>query len=152
MKLKGGRGHVAPYQTKMERVPVPMQPQVKVLVESYREFISVGGDPNLPPDFLSATPAIDQLQQQLAEIKKQRDELDFELNELHGQNGNLNLKVETLKQALVENEGKSGQALDRAITLLQEAITSKAFGGVYAPNNATGVRKLVEKALAILKE
>ncbi len=37
-----------------------------------------------------------------------------------------------------------------AITLLQNAITSKSKGGSYAANNATGIKRLVEQALALL--
>ena len=38
----------------------------------------------------------------------------------------------------------------QAIALLQSAITSKNKGGSYAANNATGMRRLVEQALALL--
>ena len=37
-----------------------------------------------------------------------------------------------------------------AISLLQNAITSKSKGGSYAANNATGIKRLVEQALALL--
>jgi len=37
-----------------------------------------------------------------------------------------------------------------AIALLQNAITPKSKGGSYAANNATGIKRLVEQALALL--
>lgn len=39
-----------------------------------------------------------------------------------------------------------------AITLLQNAITPKSKGGSYAANNATGIKRLVEQALALLQD
>jgi hypothetical protein len=44
---------------------------------------------------------------------------------------------------------RSNQA--KAITLLQNAITPKSKGGNYAANNATGIKRLVEQALALLE-
>ncbi len=38
----------------------------------------------------------------------------------------------------------------KAIALLQNAITPKSKGGSYAANNATGIKRLVEQALALL--
>lgn len=40
--------------------------------------------------------------------------------------------------------------LAKAIALLQNAITPKSKGGSYAANNATGIKRLVEQALALL--
>ena len=37
-----------------------------------------------------------------------------------------------------------------ALALLQSAITPKSKGGSYAANNATGIKRLVEQALALL--
>lgn len=39
----------------------------------------------------------------------------------------------------------------QARTLLQNAITPKSKGGSYAANNATGIKRLVEQALALLE-
>ncbi len=39
----------------------------------------------------------------------------------------------------------------KAIALLQNAITPKSKGGSYAANNATGIKRLVEQALALLR-
>ncbi len=52
-----------------------------------------------------------------------------------------------------DNEGdlerlKASQA--QALALLQNAITPKSKGGSYAANNATGIKRLVEQALALL--
>lgn len=54
MKPKGGRGKKAPYQTKLMRVPVPVELQVMQLSERYREFIEAGGNPEEPPSMLES--------------------------------------------------------------------------------------------------
>ena len=43
-KPKGGRGKKAPYSTKLMRVPVPMKPQVRQLVDRYQSYLASGGD------------------------------------------------------------------------------------------------------------
>lgn len=48
---RGGRGHKAPYATKMVRVPVPLANQVHGLVHRYQEFLAQGGEPKAPPVF-----------------------------------------------------------------------------------------------------
>jgi hypothetical protein len=47
-----------------------------------------------------------------------------------------------------EEQMKANQT--KAIALLQNAITPKSKGGSYAANNATGIKRLVEQALALL--
>ncbi|MCT7969747.1 hypothetical protein NG799_25880 [Laspinema sp. D1] len=54
MKPKGGRGKIAPYQTKLMRVPVPVESQVMQLCDRYREFIEAGGNPEEPPPMLES--------------------------------------------------------------------------------------------------
>ncbi len=44
---------------------------------------------------------------------------------------------------------KASQA--KALALLQNAITPKSKGGSYAANNATGIKRLVDLALALLR-
>jgi len=48
---KGGRGHKAPYETKLIRVPVPIAEQVQELGKRYQEFLAQGGEPSSPPQF-----------------------------------------------------------------------------------------------------
>lgn len=51
----------------------------------------------------------------------------------------------------LRTESQNRPATDpEAIALLQNAITPKSKGGSYAANNATGLKKLVEQALALL--
>ncbi|MCT7976065.1 hypothetical protein [Laspinema olomoucense] len=54
MKPKGGRGKIAPYKTKLMRVPVPVELQVMQLCNRYREFIEVGGNPAIAPPMLES--------------------------------------------------------------------------------------------------
>ncbi|MCT7958506.1 hypothetical protein [Laspinema palackyanum] len=58
MKPKGGRGKIAPYQTKLMRVPVPVESQVMQLCDRYREFIESGGNPEEPPSMLESRPGL----------------------------------------------------------------------------------------------
>ena len=51
-KPKGGRGHKAPYETKLMRVPEPIASQIENLCQQYRDFVAGGGDPTDPPCFL----------------------------------------------------------------------------------------------------
>lgn len=51
---------------------------------------------------------------------------------------------------LTQDNGNKGEVQHKAIALLKEAITPKAKAGSYAANNATGMRRLVEQALAVL--
>jgi len=52
-KPKGGRGKVAPYQTRQVRVPEPVINQVDNLIEEYQSYIASGGDPLTPPKFIN---------------------------------------------------------------------------------------------------
>lgn len=55
-KPKGGRGKIAPYHTKLARIPVPLAEQVNQLVERYQDYITEGGQPLLPPVLLDSKP------------------------------------------------------------------------------------------------
>lgn len=48
--------------------------------------------------------------------------------------------------------GQNNLVQQVAIALLQNAITPKSKGGSYAANNATGIKRLVEQALALLQD
>lgn len=41
-KPKGGRGHVAPYQTTHLRVPLPIKDEVQKIIDNYRESVLNG--------------------------------------------------------------------------------------------------------------
>lgn len=43
-KPKGGRGHVAPYQTTHLRVPVPIKADLEKIIEDYREAVLKGDE------------------------------------------------------------------------------------------------------------
>lgn len=53
-KPKGGRGHTAPYETKLTRIPIPLAEQISELVERYQEYIAAGGEALSPPPLLDA--------------------------------------------------------------------------------------------------
>lgn len=42
LKPKGGRGHIAPYQTTHLRVPLPIKDEVQKVIDSYRESVLNG--------------------------------------------------------------------------------------------------------------
>lgn len=96
--FKGGRGKTAPYTTKMERVPVPLAPQVKELVSLYRQYIEAEGNAASPPNFIEQERQwrtesvaanqklqleLEQLRSELAAVREERDQLDRKINLLH---------------------------------------------------------------------
>lgn len=52
----GGRGKIAPYHTKLVRIPVPVASQVNHLVERYQDYIAEGGEALFPPPLLDFKP------------------------------------------------------------------------------------------------
>ena len=46
---KGGRGKKAPYETKLMRVPVPLEEQIQEMIAQYQKHIDEGRDVNTPP-------------------------------------------------------------------------------------------------------
>ena len=56
-KPKGGRGQRAPYQTKLMRIPVPLEQQIGELVERYQKYLDSSTEPdvNNPPQLLDST-------------------------------------------------------------------------------------------------
>jgi hypothetical protein len=52
----GGRGKIAPYHTKLVRIPVPVVSQVNQLVERYQDYIAEGGEAINPPQLLDLKP------------------------------------------------------------------------------------------------
>ncbi len=106
------------------------------------------------------------LAEQLLEIAHRLDECEsLELTQDNGANDH-SQSIELTQDNLVEDSSQlieltqdNGADLSRlkakeleAIALLQNAITSKSKGGSYAANNATGIKRLVELALALLQE
>lgn len=83
-KPKGGRGHAAPYDTKLIRIPVPLADQVQQLVERYRDFIAGGGEAFAPPPLLDAIASdnpvnnFDELLK--AEVEELHGEINFQQN------------------------------------------------------------------------
>ena len=48
----GGRGKNAPYDTKLMRIPTPLEPQILQIKARYIEFLERGGNFQQPPDYL----------------------------------------------------------------------------------------------------
>jgi hypothetical protein len=46
IRLEGGRGHVAPYETTHVRIPKPLKEPITLLIEDYKEYVRVGGNPD----------------------------------------------------------------------------------------------------------
>jgi hypothetical protein len=89
------------------------------------------------------------LAEQLLEIAHRLDDgesLDLTQDKMTEGNGQ---PVDLTQDNKTEEEQiKASQA--KAFALLQNAITPKSKGGSYAANNATGIKRLVEQALALL--
>lgn len=96
-----------------------------------------------------ADTAISELRSQLEEQKRTEQALRRGQKHLEQELEEANQEIERLQ--LQHTESQNRPALDpEAIALLQDAITPKSKGGSYAANNATGLKKLVEQALALL--
>lgn len=90
------------------------------------------------------------LAEQLLEIAHKLDSGEsLDLTQDNGSEGN-GSPVELTQDNIAElQQIKAKQAQARA--LLQNAITPKSKGGSYAANNATGIKRLVDLALALLE-
>lgn len=117
-KPKGGRGHAAPYDTKLMRVPVPLADQVQQLVERYQDFIAAGGEAYAPPPLLDAIAAdnpvnnFDELNQQFNELnlewvnlkndfwleKKSNEALRREIKKIQSKHDNQEIEINELHQ------------------------------------------------------
>ena len=89
------------------------------------------------------------LAEQLLKVAHRLDSgesLDLTQNNVREGGGNLN----DLTQDNKTEEKQIKADLAKALALLQKAITPKSKGGSYAANNATGIKRLVEQALALL--
>lgn len=108
MKPKGGRGHTAPYETKLTRIPIPLAKQISELVERYQEFIAAGGEAFSPPPLLDAIAdrkAVNELSE-LEDLRKLVAYQEEELNRVHALNGDLNLQIQELQSQLAEAQGE----------------------------------------------
>ncbi len=165
---------MAPYATKQMRVPEKLEPQIHKLIDRFRSWIAnscPGGiGASEVPQLLDEssdnfTKVVDKLKSELEEqskvvdkLKVERDCLDQEVNQLHSTSGELHLRIAELEEQLksidkLKDEMKiEALVVDpEALILLKEAVTPKSKGGSYAANNATGLKKLVEQALVLLK-
>ncbi len=94
------------------------------------------------------------LEREKLALQTERDQLVKENNRLQATNGDLSLEVANCKEQLVKVPPTPPPRTivhPEAIALLQSAITPKGKGGSYVANNATGLKKLVEQALALLE-
>lgn len=160
-KPKGGRGHVAPYETKQMRVPVKLEPQIHELIDRFRNWIA-----NSCPGGIGLSEPPKLLDKAAEKLKVECETLEQEVNQLHSANGELHLKVAELEEQLklvnklVENDiPVAFKPVDRltskikleAIILLQNAIVPKTKGGSYDASNATGLKKTVKQVLKLLE-
>jgi hypothetical protein len=104
-KPKGGRGYKAPYETHQIRVPDPIAPQIKTLIDLYQNYRVAGGDPMKPPPFLADEKPVDKF---IDEEKQQR-------------------AVEILKQALKLKPNAGGaikKEIEKALALLDYNLST----------------------------
>lgn len=77
---QGGRGHKAPYETKMARVPVPLATQVAQIVSQYHDYVTNGGDAESPPLF---TPKpVNNFEQENKELREKLEKAMNRIDEL----------------------------------------------------------------------
>lgn len=83
--------------TKLIRVPVALSEQILAAARS----IDTGQNDNVTQSSngcVAIETELEQVRSQLAALKAERDELDREVNELHGKNGDLHLELAMLKE------------------------------------------------------
>lgn len=113
-KPKGGRGHAAPYDTKLMRVPVPLSDQAQQLIERYQDFIAGGGEAYAPPPLLDAIASDkvvnefdEELQQRCMQLEGRLSSQEIEINSLHEKNCALQAENEQLRLQVENLEGEN---------------------------------------------
>jgi hypothetical protein len=68
VRPRGGRGNLAPYETKLIRVPIPIEEQVQELISRYHHWMSLLDEvPDGTPNLLDK--AVNNLEEQLEKIR-----------------------------------------------------------------------------------
>jgi hypothetical protein len=132
---------------------------VKRVEDAIADPIQLGDEPRSRHGQEGAS-ATDELRSQLAamedenaRLRSQLDSMAVKADEWYDKAKEAQELAEDRLQEIerLRNESQNRLAADpEAIALLQNAITPKSKGGSYAANNATGLKKLVEQALALL--
>lgn len=122
---QGGRGHKAPYETKMARVPVPLATQVAQIVNQYHNYVADGGDAESPPLFTSKP--VNNFEQENKELREKLDAAMARIDELEASKAVNNFEAEN-------NELR--EQLNAAMATIDELQASKAV-------NSFDARKVV---------
>lgn len=153
-KPKGGRGNIAPYDTKLVRVPVPLAEQVSELVERYQEWIAEGGDPFNPPPLLDSIPfdkPVNELSDQQREDETPQLVVEEQPEELVNNFIQVDIPVNRLSE--LENELASCQASEDKLRSQLAALSSERDRLSYQLNDqATRAGEWYEKAKEAQRE
>jgi hypothetical protein len=119
---QGGRGHKAPYDTKMARVPVPLSSQVAQLINQYHDFVANGGDPNNPSTFLASDKPVNNFESENQELRNKLSEALNKIEELQASKpvnsfeSNLEkVRDRVLNKLKVGRQSTAGKAIDAFI-------------------------------------
>lgn len=107
-KPKGGRGHVAPYETKQMRVPTGLESQIQELVSRYRNWISqagysagigTGNPPNLLDKAVDNFNELVEVKAELEALKEENAQLRSHLEKAQAEAKSCHEQIDRLKTA-----------------------------------------------------
>ena len=100
---KGGRGHIAPYETTHARIPVQIKDYVSFVSDSFKQAVEDGSDANF---MLVLDSTVEKISTQKDGNENNLKELARELVRLKNQKKNTKLALENLVTAILGDEYK----------------------------------------------
>ena len=101
--IKGGRGHIAPYETTHARIPVPIKDYVRFVSDSFKQSVEDGTDGNF---MLILDSTVEKISTQKDVNENKLKELARELVRLRNQKKNTKLALDNLVTAILGDEYK----------------------------------------------
>jgi hypothetical protein len=101
--IKGGRGHVAPYETTHARIPVPIKDYVRFVSDSFKQSVENGTDGNF---MLILDSTVERISTQKDVNENKLKELARELVKLRSQRKSTKVAMDNLLTAILGEECK----------------------------------------------
>lgn len=176
-EFKGGRGKKVSYETQMYRIPTPLKPTLERLGLQFRllwdgltdprceklvsrveaaildpEQLETSNQENLISGITDKNNLISSLAKEIEALKEENSKLQWRLDDMAAKAGEWYEKAKMATEEIerIKSQQTRTTISPEAIALLQNAIAPKSKGGSYTANNASGMRQLVEQALALL--
>lgn len=101
-KPVGGYGHRAPYDTKLVRIPEPLESQIVELKSRYYGFLDGGGEPSKPVNWIKEGDTKQETKGESQELELIRDVLKRWENDLIGVNKKTNVRWDKAAKLIAE--------------------------------------------------